>query len=135
MTKDSVVVKSVRYASRSAFTLVELLLVVAIIGILAGVAVVGLGGHPEKARIRATQGSIAAIQTAVRIYEIANSGLPDNLEQLTVSDGQTEAPLKAGQLFDSWGTPFQYKRIGKFDFEIRSAGPDKSMNTEDDITN
>jgi len=135
MTKDSVVVKSVRYASRSAFTLVELLLVVAIIGILAGVAVVGLGGHPERARIRATQSSIAAIQTAVRMYEISNSGLPDNLEQLTVSDGQTEAPLKANQLFDSWGTAFQYKKSGKFDFEIRSAGPDKNMNTEDDITN
>jgi len=135
MTKDSVVVKSIRHASRAGFSLIELLLVVAIMGILAGVVAVGIGGNPEKARIQATRTSIAAIQTAVRMYEISTSGLPDSLEQLTVSDGETEAPLRKDQLNDSWGTPFQYKKIGKFDFEIRSAGPDKNMNTEDDLTN
>ena len=78
------------------------------------------------------RGGIASIQTAVRMYEVANSALPDNLDQLTVG----ERPLlKKEQLFDPWGTAYQYKKVNKYDFEIRSAGPDKKFGTEDDITN
>ena len=135
MNKDSVAVQGIRHASRSGFTLIELLLVVAILGILAGVVAVSVSGHGETARINATRQSISNIQTAVQMYEVANSALPDNIDQLTVGTDETPAPLNRNQLADSWGTPFQYKKINKFTFEIRSAGPDKNMGTEDDLTN
>ena len=125
----------IKRSVRSGFTLVELLLVVAILGILAGIVAVNVGGHTEKTRIQATRQSIANIKTAIQMYEVTNSGLPESLEQLTVSDGTGPAPLSKDQLNDSWGTPFQYKKIDKFTFEIRSAGPDRVMGTEDDITN
>ena len=125
----------IKRSARSGFTLVELLLVVAILGVLAGIVVVNLAGRGDDARIQATRQSIANIATAVNMFEVTNSGLPDSLDQLTRSDGNSAPPLKPNQLNDAWGTPFQYKKVDKFTFEIRSAGPDKVMGTEDDLTN
>lgn len=126
---------SSRHAARAGFTLVELLLVVAILGILAGVVAVNVAGHGDRARIATTRQSIANIETAVKMYEVANGGFPESLDQLTVGTEDTAAPLKKEGLNDSWGTAFQYKRTTKTTFEVRSAGPDKSMGSGDDLTN
>lgn len=122
-----------RNPAQSGFTLVELLLVVAILGILAGVVAVNVSGHGETARIRATQESIANIKTAIGMYEVMNGSLPDSLDQLTVGTEDTAAPLDKSNLNDSWGTPFQYKKLSKVSYEVRSAGGDKSMGSDDDI--
>ncbi len=124
-----------RQTARAGFTLVELLLVVAILGILAGVVAVNVAGHGDRARIATTRQSFAHIETAVRMYEVANGTFPDSLDQLTVGTDDVAAPLKKESLFDSWGTGFQYKKTSKTSFEVRSAGPDKSMGTADDLTN
>ncbi len=124
-----------RGPSVAGFTLVELLLVVAILGILAGVVAVNVSGHGERARIAATRQSIANIETAVRMYEVMHGTFPENLEQLTVGTEDTAAPLKRESLVDSWGTPFQYRRQGRTGYEIRSAGPDRAMGSQDDLTN
>ena len=120
---------------KAGFTLVELLLVVAILGILAGMVVVNLSGQSESARISATRASISAIGTAISVYEAETSRLPDSLEQLTVPTEDRPGLLRREQLKDSWGIPFQYRRTGRFEYEIRSAGPDMQMGTADDITN
>jgi general secretion pathway protein G len=117
------------------FTLVELLLVVAILGILAGVVVVNVKGHGERARIGATRTSISAISTAVDAYEVTMSRLPTSLDQLTQSTDDAPAPLRADNLNDSWGNAFSYKKKGKYEFEVRSAGADGAMGSGDDITN
>jgi len=134
--KASLATRTLAQSTRAGFTLIEIMLVVAILGILATVVIVNVGGQTEKASIAATRQSIAAIETAVRMYEVQYGGvLPDTLEQLTVETDKAPALLKKNQLNDAWGTPFQYKKISKFKYEIRSAGPDMNMSTEDDITN
>lgn len=124
-----------RGTGSSGFTLVELLLVVAILGILAGMVVVNLSGQSESARISATRSSISAIQTAISMYEAETSRLPDSLDQLTVPTEDRPGLLRRDDLRDSWGTPFEYSRSGRFEYVIRSAGPDMQMGTSDDITN
>ncbi len=125
-----------RATRHAGFTLVEMLLVVTIIGILATMAVLRLGGQGEVARREATRGTIATIGTAIQLYGLSHSGLPDTLEDLTVSANEdVEAPLDKNSLFDAWGQPIQYKKISKVKYELRSGGPDKQVGTEDDLTN
>lgn len=38
-----------------------------------------------------------------------------------------------GELIDRWGTPYFFHQLGKDQMEIRSAGPDRRMGTEDDL--
>lgn len=121
--------------TRAGFTLVELLLVVTILGILAAVVVTNFKGQSVEARINATRASIAAIKTAVDGFEVRMGLIPDTLDELTVGTEDRPAALQKGSLNDSWGNPFLYKKVGKYEFEIRSAGPDKQAGTPDDITN
>jgi prepilin-type N-terminal cleavage/methylation domain-containing protein len=56
------------------FTLIELMIVVAIIGILAAVAIPKFSDMLEKAREGATKGNIGAIKSAITIYYGDQSG-------------------------------------------------------------
>lgn len=120
-------------AAREGFTLIELLLVIAIIGILAGIVVPNIAGKPGEAKIAAARSSIGGIITAVNAYEVAAAKFPDSLDDLTVETDTRAALLKKDKLIDAWGTPYQYTKKTRFTFEVRSAGPDGQMNTEDDI--
>ena len=51
-------------AAEAGFTLIEILLVVAIIGMMAAVAAVNLGGQMGKAQVNAAKSSISAIRLA-----------------------------------------------------------------------
>lgn len=119
----------------SGFTLVELLLVIAILATLATVVVVNVAGVGADAKINATRTSIGAIGSAIQTYEIKMGRFPNSLDDLTVETESSAALLKKDNLNDTWGTPFQYKKLTKYSYEIRSAGPDAQFNTEDDITN
>ena len=87
----------------------------------------------EEAKISSTRIAISSIRTAIDVYEIKECSFPNSLDDLTVQTDTSAALLKKDSLNDSWGTPFQYKKLSNFKFEIRSAGPDMQFNTEDDI--
>lgn len=123
-----------RHLSRGGFTLVELLLVVAILGILAGVAIMNTTGMSDEARVSATRASISTIEGALKTYEIRTGRFPDSLEALTQEMGDRGRLLEKKHLNDAWGVPFAYKKT-KHSVEIRSAGSDSQMNTSDDILN
>jgi general secretion pathway protein G len=127
--------KQLKRNAQAAFTLVELLLVVTILGILAAVVVVNFTGKGDEARKQATRTSISAISTAVSTFDATKSRLPESLDELCAESSDSAALLDKGNLNDSWGIPFQYKKVSKFKYEVRSAGPDKNMGTEDDLTN
>ena len=127
---DNRIAKRIARQAAAGFTLVELLLVITILGILAAMVVPKFGGQSESAR-----SSISGIATAVSTYEVQVGRFPDSLEDLTVETETRGALLDKGNLADAWGNPFQYRKVSKFKFEIRSAGPDGQMGNEDDIIN
>ncbi len=116
------------------FTLVEMLLVMTIMGILATVVIINVSGSGKDARIVATRASITSIKAAIQTFEIKTGNYPKSIDELTAPIGDSPALLSKAGMVDAWATPFQLKLSGN-DFEIRSAGPDKQMGTEDDITN
>ena len=64
------------------FTLVELLVVVAILGILGAIAVQEVTGHVAKARVTAAEAGVRAIQEACATYYIQHKKMPTSLDQL-----------------------------------------------------
>lgn len=124
--------------SRAGFTLVEILLVVAILGILAGVAVVSLKGRTKSASVQATRTSIQAIGTAIDTYEVDNGIYPQSLQSLLTKGNENNwnGPyIKDARMpRDAWGNEFSYSIQGD-SYKLSSAGPDGQQGSADDITN
>lgn len=64
--------------ARNAFTLIELLIVVAIIGILAAIAVPNFLNAQVRAKVARAQSDLRAISTAVEMYSLDNNEPPPN---------------------------------------------------------
>lgn len=120
-----------RRAHARGFSLLELTLVIAIMGILMGVVAYNLIGQSEASRVEATKIKMNTIMQEVE-GQIARTGSPPTgLNELV-----TSKRLKIEGIEDAWDQPFYYapKPPGQSPaFELRSPGPDRTMQTEDDI--
>ena len=118
-------------AFRRGFTLVELLVVVAILGILGTIAIQNVTGHIAKTRITAAEAGVRAIQEACTTYYIQHKKLPTSLDQLVEGD---DPVLEGGEgaLYDPWDNKYEMESKGK-KIVVKSAGEDGEMGTEDDI--
>lgn len=117
-------------ARQRGFTLVELLLVVALIGIIGAIVVPTFLNLLQQAAIKRTIGDIEAIGVEIETFEQWEERWPQSLDEL---DG--------GPYIDRWGNRYQYlpntakewngrRRRDRFivplnsDFDLYSMGPD-----------
>lgn len=133
--------------SRAAFTLMEVLLVLAILGVIAAMVVPQLVGRQEQASIDATQVSIKGIEQALKLYSLDHGGsyptTNDGLQSLVTApsnDTKWKGPYLEELPKDAWGKPFSYQYPPQHNTaakkpDIWSSGIDQSNNTADDITN
>ena len=94
---------------RRAFTLLEVLVVMAIILIIAGGATFAAMGYLARAKVNGAYTQMAKIQQAVKAYAIQNDGnYPENLNVL-VNDPSGKPLLEGNTLAitDPWGKPYQ----------------------------
>lgn len=118
--------------SRHGFTLLELLVVMVIIGLLAGYVAPRYFSEVGKSEVKVTRAQIDAFEKALESYRLDTGRLPtteQGLEALmTQPSGVTKwrGPyLKKSVPPDPWGKPYQYKQPGEHgDFDIVSLGRD-----------
>lgn len=131
----------------SAFTLIELLLVLVILGILAAIVVPKFANRGEQARQTAAKTQIGAFSTALSAFEIDNGFYPrgkDGLMMLIQRPNDATSwrgpylEEKGGIPADPWGRPYLYECPGKNNvnsYDLSSAGFDGREGNEDDVTN
>ena len=129
---------------RAAFTLVELMLVVLIIGILAAMVVPRMVGRSEEARISVARSDVDVnIATALKLYEIDNGTFPSTDEGLaalvaaSASAKNWKGPYLEKVPLDPWGHPYAYRSPGAHrpnDYDLSSLGHD-GVESQDDVTN
>jgi general secretion pathway protein G len=120
-------------SNKGGFTLVELILVMVIIGILAGAVTLNFSGYVTDANKARVQQDLTAIESAIEIYAIRNNDqYPKALEDLMSGERKYLKELKP----DPWDNPYVYDVPGKNGrpFELYSRGEDGQPGTADDIS-
>jgi general secretion pathway protein G len=127
-------------ANRAGFTLIEILLVVVIIGILAGIALPKLSGHTRRAEITKARAELESIGTALSLFETDLGEFPKSLQELVSSPGSDRwnGPyLQKGMPMDPWRRSYIYACPGQHNtrtYDLSSLGPD-GVESSDDIVN
>jgi general secretion pathway protein G len=125
-----------------AFTLVEMLLVVTIIGILAALVIPKIMGRSEQARMTAAHADInGGIKSALDAFEVDNGFYPKSLQDLVQQPSNAKnwhGPYLDKIPMDPWGDNYIYYYPGKHNqtsYDLLSVGPDGKEGTDDDIGN
>ncbi len=120
---------------RRGFTLLELCITVAIIGILASIAIPNYIGYRERARTTTGIATLKQLSMAIDLFSVENGRFPNDLNEIGM-----------GNVLDPWGRPFVYLNIslvkgkGKLrkdhslvpvntDYDLYSVGPDGKSQT------
>lgn len=134
-----------RYQRSRGFTLVELVIVLTIIGLLAGSSIYLIIGFVDEAKIKRVQGDLRTIETAISGYERNNYFRPPSQEQglqALVTKPTSEPAPKMWIAYmqevplDPWGQEYQFRNPATQNtakkYDIYSLGED-GVESEDDI--
>lgn len=115
------------------FTLIELMVVLAIIGILASLIVPNVLGRADDARITAARTDVGNLVQALKLYKLDNQRFPSaeqGLQSLVTKPSAEPVPPNWKNYLDKlpadpWGRPYQYLNPGlKGEVDVMSWGAD-----------
>jgi len=117
-----------RRARHRAFSLVEIMVVIVIIGLLAGMVSLNVRGYLNKAKQNTARQEIATLCQALETFYAAYGRYPTNEEGLACLAKASEKlpePLINNEPVDPWGRPYQYNSPGSTNpFEVICYGAD-----------
>jgi general secretion pathway protein G len=131
---------------RGGFTLMEVMLVIAILALLVAFVVPSYLNVAADAKIKNTQNTVMALSKVIQMYYLNVGAFPKELKDLVEKpDDEAVAAKWRGpylenldQLKDSWQQDLKYKCPGEFNsatYDLWSVGPDGQDGNEDDIAN
>jgi general secretion pathway protein G len=130
----------------AAFTLIEIMAVVLIMGMLMAVVGVNIKAQIDKARLQTAKAQISQLESALEFYRMDNGRYPSTdqgLEALVTMPSGDPAPRnyppggylkKRDAMLDPWGEPFQYANPGTHNphsFDLWTQGADAAPGGED----
>jgi general secretion pathway protein G len=139
-TKNHMGNPSVKRLANRAFTLIELMIVIVILGLLATIIMPRILDKPEKARRAKAKFDITSIETALRLFHTDTGRFPstsEGLEVLVTSTG-IKGYNDKGYLDkipnDPWGNPYIFISPGlrHKDYDLESYGKDGEDGGADD---
>ena len=109
-------------ARQIGFTLIEILIVVAIIAVIGGIVANRIFGGADKAKWRLAQAQIQTLAGKIEGYELDNGNPPEQLQDMVREPGNAPGWLgpyaKEAELKDPWNRPIDYRvpgESGKYD--------------------
>lgn len=121
------------------FTLIELMVVLAIIGVLAALIVPNVLGRADDARVMAARTDVGNLMQALKLYRLDNQRYPTSdqgLNALLLKPTTAPVPVNWKPYLDKlpqdpWGRPYLYMNPGiKADVEVLSFGADGTAGGE-----
>ncbi len=115
------------HSSEAGFSLVELMIVIAIIAMLASVVAINLIGNLEEAEVTTAKAEINTIKTALMSYRIVFKKFPttgEGLEALIKNEKNRKFIDANSVPKDPWGNDYIYKLEGSRNYTITSYGAD-----------
>jgi len=119
------------------FTLIELMVVLVILGILAGLIVPRIMGRPEEARRSKARIQIESLETALKLYKLDNGNYPTTEQGLKAlveppTIGKLAGNWREGGYLekgkvpkDPWNNDFVYVSPGRHgEYDLSALGPD-----------
>ena len=124
-----------RQKRQNGFTLVELLLVLVILALIAGLVLPGIIGKAESAKAKAASSQISRISMSVESFYLDTGNTPSSLDELVSEpsgvNGWNGPYIKNSLLKDPWGQAYKYQVPGEHgDFDIMSFGADRQRGGE-----
>ena len=138
--------QSSQKVTQRGFTLLEVMIVIAILGMIAGLVVPNLMGQTDDAKIQSTAIEIRNLESTLDMYKLKGGMYPtteQGLEALVTRPEIEPIPRnypEQGYLkkvpVDKWGNEYQLVSPGEMGvYDLFSMGPDGQAGTEDDIGN
>lgn len=135
-TRRRLEIGALRARRQRGFTLIEIMVVIAILGILAALIVPKIMSRPDEARRVAAKQDIGSIMQALKLYRLDNGRYPtqeQGLQALIAKPSTDPVPnnwkdggyVEKRSLNDPWGHPYEYLNPGVHDeIDLFSYGAD-----------